>query len=131
MNLNINVRSNENNMLRDKIKDVERCIVKECDDSRALRIDLDGVHKEIDVVSAEIAVADNINKNLTRRTADLEDKKMKIRSAEAEIDRLNDNIDKAKCDQNGLRCRLNDEVDRHHRMQKENDALVCKGGDLS
>jgi|JI10StandDraft_1071094.scaffolds.fasta_scaffold629617_2 peptidoglycan hydrolase CwlO-like protein len=110
----INVRMADNGRLRDKIKDIERCIVKECDDGRGLRIELGRTNDDIGRATSDIAVTDNLigqrladiddlNKRINRRIVDIEDRRKDIRIAEGEIARLNDNIAKAKFDQDKLR----------------------------
>lgn len=137
----INVRMGDNNRLRDKIKDVERCIVKECDDGRNLRVDLARTNDDIDRATSDIIVTDNLigqrladiddlNKRINRRIVDIEDRKKDIRIVEGEIDRLNDNIAKAKIDQDKLKCKNDDEISRNHRLHKDNDAELAKGSDL-
>ena len=77
LDTSIAIRSDDNAGLRDKIKDVERFIVRECDDGRALRIDLAKTGQEIDATSKDIAVTNNI-----------------IKSREHDIDELNKRISK-------------------------------------
>ena len=137
----INVRMADNGRLRDKIKDIERCIVKECDDGRGLRIELGRTNDDIGRATSDIAVTDNLigqrladiddlNKRINRRIVDIEDRRKDIRIAEGEIARLNDNIAKAKFDQDKLRWKLDDEINRNHRLHKDNDIEVSKGNEL-
>jgi chromosome segregation ATPase len=73
---------------------------------------------------------DHLNRRINGRSNDIADKIASIDAAEADMARLNDNISKARLDQDKLRCRLDDELDRNNRFSKENANLVSKGNSL-
>ena len=141
LDLSINVRMGDNNKHRDKIKDTEKFIVREWDEGRGLRIELGRTGDDISRVTADIKITesligqrladiDDLNRRLNKRIIDIEDRKKDIRITEAEIARANDNIAKAKLDQDKLRCKLDDEIERNHRLNKDNDIEVVKGHKL-
>lgn len=109
----IHVKEDDNHGLRAQISDLENQIHL-CDDvNRSREGDIDDLNKRIGIKNMEI-----------------DDKIADIDNAEADIARLKDNIGKAKHDQDKLRCRLDDEIDRNHRFQDENSKLFGKGSSL-
>lgn len=137
----IDHRNHDNNHLRDKIKDIEKAIVRECDEGRSLRVEIARTNDDIEKLKADLHITENciknrhkdidgLNANLNKRMIDIDDKNKDIASANHEIHRLNDNIGKAKNDQDKLKHRLDDEIDRHHRMRKENDDHCVRGHGL-
>jgi chromosome segregation ATPase len=137
----IKLRNCDNNALREQIKDVERAIVAACDEGRGFRVEIARTNDDINKLSADIHLTDNciknrehdiagLNSNIGKRMIDIDDKNKDISCAESEHHRLDDNIAKAKHDQANLRHRLDDEIDRHHRMRKENDDHNGKGNKL-
>jgi len=128
LNASVNYTSDNNNGLRDKIKDVEKFIVRECDEGRGLRLDLAKTNDSINSRDHEI---DDLNKRIKRHTIDIGDRGGNLRDLEGELVKLNDGIGKGRHDLDKLRCRLDDEVERNHRLKDENGALLSEGADLS
>ena len=137
----IHVRNCDNDALRDQIKNVERSIVKEVDEGRNLRVELCKVNDAIDKITADINVTrscikgrekdiDGLNANINRRICEIDDRNKDICAAECELAKLKDGLGKANHDQDHLKNRLDDEVDRNMRLRKENDDLIVSGHGL-
>jgi chromosome segregation ATPase len=137
----INCRNHENGCVRDQIKDVEKSIVREVDEGRNLRIELSKINDAIDKINSDIHCnrsciesrerdIDGLNKNINDRIGNVDGRNKDISSLEVEIARLKDNISKAEHDQDHLKSRLDDEVERHMRLRKEGDDLSIGGHGL-
>lgn len=113
LNTAIAIKSDENLVLRNKTKDVNNVLLS-----------------TIDNIRITDNIIDDLNKRISRRNIEIADKKSNIGSAESEMDRLNANITKARLDQDKLRCRLDDELDRTNRFKRDNSELIAKGASL-
>ena len=120
LHTSINIRADDNNILRKKALDADG----------ALRHTLKGIAITDDVIMARDRDIDGLNKALSGRLLDIDTKRGNIAAAEGDMARLNDGLAKARVDQDGLRCKLDDEVDRNSRFRKDNEDLMIAGANI-
>jgi len=120
LNASIAVKTDDNLLLRDKTRDADHALVTTIKD----------IEVTDNIIRSRDHDIDDLNKRINRRVLEIDDRRGKIGAAETEMARLNDNITKARVDQDKLRCRLDDEVDRNNRFRADNEGLIAKGAAL-
>ena len=124
------VRSINDSKARE-IADLHNGIAIRDGDNAGLRSQIGGAQAAIDGTVANIGrtngITDDLNRSISARTLEIGDKNAAIAAAEADMARLRDNHAKARVDQDKLRCRLDDEIDRNNRFTRDNGDMVSKG----